>query len=403
KRLPFTKSVELIFKISVYANVLAVLLMYFTASAQTLSRLFVAANWLLGFGYLAISRYFTKRMLVKYGFWQKPIIIIGAGKTAELLANRFSKEPGLGYVIAGLVEDNCAKRPLVKQYPCLGGFSEVEQVILESSVKDIIIAVPGLERNQLIDLVYRIQPYVKNVTIIPDLFGVPLSNMEVETLFNEKTVMLKVRNNLSSVRNKIFKRVFDFVVGLAIFTVISPVLLILMVIVKFDSKGPVLFSGNRLGKNGEEFVCYKFRTMYENSDGLLENYLAQHSDAKEDWTKFAKLKNYDPRVTKAGTWLRKYSLDELPQIFNVLLGEMSLVGPRPYLPRELERMGYQANTILETVPGITGLWQVSGRNEIEFEGRLQIDSWYVRNWSIWHDIVILFKTVGVVLGRKGAY
>jgi len=402
KRLPFTKSVELIFKISVYANVLAVLLMYFTASAQTLSRLFVAANWLLGFGYLALSRYFTKRMLVKSGLWQKPIIIIGAGKTAELLANRFSKEPGLGYVIAGLVEDNCAQRPLVKQYPCLGGFSEVEQVILESSVKDIIIAAPGLERNQLIDLVYRIQPYVKNVTIIPDLFGVPLSNMEVETLFNEKTVMLKVRNNMMMLRNRLFKRTFDLVCSIVGVIAISPILLCIAIAIYLSDPGPAFFAHRRIGANGETFPCYKFRSMITNSQEVLEQYLAVNPAAREEWDSDFKLKD-DPRITKIGNVLRKTSLDELPQLFNVIKGEMSLVGPRPIVDKEISKYGEYISDYYIVRPGITGYWQVSGRSDVDYDSRVQMDSWYVRNWSLWHDIILLFKTVGVVLGRKGAY
>ncbi|MBP2651505.1 MAG: Undecaprenyl-phosphate galactose phosphotransferase, WbaP, partial [Firmicutes bacterium] len=341
--------------------------------------------------------------LVKSSLWQKPVVIVGAGKTAELLANRFSTEEGWGYVIRGLVEDNLEKSSLVKKYPCLGGFTQVEQIVIDSKVKEVIVAAPGLNREKLIDLVWRIQPYVSNVTIIPDLFGVPLSNMEVETLINERVVMLRVKNNLAFFHNKIIKKAFDLVAVITVFPVILIIILILMAIVKLDSKGTALYIGTRLGQKGKLFSCYKLRTMYENSDMRMADYFNSHPLAWKEWRKYSKLKEYDPRVTKVGKWLRKASLDELPQIFNVLRGEMSLVGPRPYLLCELEQMGFQARTILETVPGITGLWQVSGRNEIDFKGRLQMDSWYVRNWSVWQDIILLFKTMGVWLGRKGAY
>ena len=136
---------------------------------------------------------------------------------------------------------------------------------------------------------------------------------------------------------------------------------------------------------------------------LLEEYLQDNPAAADEWEKFAKLKDFDPLLTKMGKWLRKYSLDELPQILNVIKGDMSLVGPRPYLPRERERMGYCLNVIQTTVPGITGLWQVSGRNQISFEDRLHMDMWYVRNWSFWQDVVLLAKTLDVVVNRKGAY
>ncbi|AJQ26011.1 undecaprenyl-phosphate galactose phosphotransferase WbaP [Pelosinus fermentans] len=403
KRLPFWKSVEILFKICAYVSALAIVVMYFTGKAENISRAFIGLTWFFSFIYLISTRYVTKRILVGIGLWQKPVVIVGAGKTAEILAKSFEDEPNLGYKIIGLVEDNYVDRPLIHKYPHIGGFANVEQAVINSRVQDVIIATPGLAREEMLNLVYRIQPYVRNLTIVPDLFGVPLSNMEVETLYNEKTVMLKARNNLSLFRNRFIKRLFDVVTGIFIFSFISPVLVVLYLAVKYDSQGPALHVARRLGKNGEEFLCYKFRTMHVNADNMLEEYFQQNPEAKEEWDKFAKLKNDDPRVTKAGKWLRKYSLDELPQIVNVLIGNMSLVGPRPYLPREKARMGYLANTILETVPGITGLWQVSGRNEIEFEGRLQLDSWYVRNWSVWHDMVLLLKTVNVVLGRKGAY
>jgi undecaprenyl-phosphate galactose phosphotransferase len=143
--------------------------------------------------------------------------------------------------------------------------------------------------------------------------------------------------------------------------------------------------------------------MHVNADKLLEKYFVENAAAKEEWARYAKLKQYDPRVTKIGKMLRKYSLDELPQIVNVLRGEMSLVGPRPYLPREIIDMGHYKNIILETIPGITGLWQVSGRNALTFKERLHMDCWYVRNWSFWLDIVMLIKTVKVVAGKSGAY
>ncbi len=403
KRLPFWKNVEIVFKICIFVSMLAIVVMYFTGKAENISRLFVIFTWLFSFLYLISVRHITKRILVATGLWQKPVVIVGAGKTAELLAKSFEDEPNLGYKIMGLVEDNHTECSLLHRYPYIGRFADAEQAVINSGVQEVIIAAPGLEREELLDLIYRIQPYVRKLTIVPDLFGIPLGNMEVETLYNEKMVMLRARNNLSLFRNRLIKRIFDIVLGMMVFTFILPILLVIYLIIQYDSKGSPLHIAKRLGKGGKEFSCYKFRTMYVGADSLLETYFTQHPEVKEEWEKFAKLKHGDPRVTHVGKILRKYSLDELPQIINVLKGDMSLVGPRPYLPREKERMDYFANIILYTVPGITGLWQVSGRNEIEFEGRLQLDSWYVRNWSVWHDMVLLIKTVNVVFGKKGAY
>ncbi|HJG03885.1 MAG TPA: sugar transferase, partial [Megamonas funiformis] len=166
--------------------------------------------------------------------------------------------------------------------------------------------------------------------------------------------------------------------------------------------GPVFFNAKRIGKNGKLFKCYKFRSMYQNADELLIKHLNNNPELKDQWNKFQKLKGNDIRVTKIGFFIRKYSLDELPQIFNVLKGDMSLVGPRPYLPREKELMNSFYNIIITTLPGITGYWQVSGRSNVTFKKRLEMDNWYIRNWSIWIDIIFLIKTIKVVFCSKGA-
>lgn len=403
KRLPLWQSIGGVLKVSLYATMVTITIMYFSGVSNEISRIFVLLNGFMSFCYLTIARIAIKRCMTKIGLWQKPVIIIGAGKTAEILSSCFQDEPGMGYNIVGLIEDNSDFCPLVKKYPLLGNFGSLERAISDSKVDDVIIATPGLKRDQLVDLVYRVQPLVKNVMIVPDLFGVPLNNMEVRTLFKERTVLLKVSNNLASPINCFIKRNFDLFIGSFVLVVTIPILLILSLLIKLDSYGPALHLEKRLGKNDNEFLCFKFRTMYVNGDEILSEYLNRNPLAKAEWEQYAKLRSFDPRVTKVGYWLRKFSLDELPQIVNVLLGNMSLVGPRPYLPREKVRMGYSLKTILETVPGITGLWQVSGRNNIDFDARLHMDSWYVRNWSLWQDVVILFKTIEVVLSRKGAY
>lgn len=403
KRLQFWQSTERIFRVCFYATGLLIGLLYFLGKAEYVSRGFILIGWIFSFLYIVTARYGMKKIMVALGLWQKPVVVVGAGKTAEILAKTFVEEPGMGYEIVGLIEDNYRDRNLTRHYPHLGTFSHAEQAIAASGVQDVIIATPGMEREELVDLVYRIQPFVKKLTVVPDLFGLPLSNMEVQTWINERTVLLQINNNLASAWNYYFKRIFDIVVGTAILIAVVPILCLLAILIKMDTSGPVFHIGERLGKGGTIFTCYKFRTMYVNGDDMLQQHLDKCPKAKQEWEKYAKLKNGDPRVTKTGQWLRKFSLDELPQIFNVLKGDMSLVGPRPYLPREQKRMTYFANTIFDTVPGITGLWQVSGRNEIEFEGRLAMDAWYVRNWSFWQDVVILLKTVSVVLGRKGAY
>ncbi len=198
------------------------------------------------------------------------------------------------------------------------------------------------------------------------------------------------------------KNVFDFTLT-AIGTIcISPLLVYVAYRIKKESKGDVIYDGGRLGKNGKIFKCYKFRSMYIDGDKILKDYYKEYPEEKMKYAIYHKLEN-DPRVTPFGYKLRRTSIDELPQIFNVLKGEMSLVGPRPYLESELKEMGDFANTILQVKPGITGYWQVNGRSNIDFESRLLMDCWYVRNRTFWLDFKLLWQTIGVVFMKKGAY
>lgn len=201
----------------------------------------------------------------------------------------------------------------------------------------------------------------------------------------------------------VMKRSFDVVATAILIPLLLPILALIALIVRMDSRGPALFLDRRLGRNGCLFTCYKFRTMHVESDRILRDYLNQNPQALVEWRRFRKLRGEDPRVTRVGRLLRRLSLDELPQVFNVLRGDMSLVGPRPYLARERELMGSSRDDILRVRPGITGLWQVAGRNEIAFEDRLKLEAWYARHWSLRLDLAILLRTVFVVFARRGAY
>jgi undecaprenyl-phosphate galactose phosphotransferase len=182
----------------------------------------------------------------------------------------------------------------------------------------------------------------------------------------------------------------------------SPILLLLYIVVFIATKGKPIFTHERIGKEGKEFGVYKFRTMHHNADELLEELLEKDDAIREEWEKEFKLKN-DPRITKIGNFLRKTSLDELPQLINVIKGEMSLVGPRPIVQDEVKKYGEYFKYFKAVRPGITGLWQISGRNDVDYDERVQLDTWYVRNWSIEQDLIILMKTIVTVLLKKGSY
>jgi len=197
------------------------------------------------------------------------------------------------------------------------------------------------------------------------------------------------------------KRLFDIVTSLSIIILLSPLLIYITRKVRKDG-GPAIYGHERIGQSGKPFKCLKFRSMVINSKEVLEELLANDPEARREWDITFKLKN-DPRITSIGHFLRKTSLDELPQLFNVLKGEMSLVGPRPIITAELGRYDDEVEYYLLSKPGMTGLWQVSGRSEVDYSTRVYLDAWYVKNWSMWNDIAILFKTVGVVLKKEGAY
>ena len=180
------------------------------------------------------------------------------------------------------------------------------------------------------------------------------------------------------------------------------VTVVIALLIHLDNPGPIFFAHRRIGQGGREFPCYKFRTMIPDAENVLKDYLAAHPEAREEWERDFKLK-YDPRITHIGAFLRKTSLDELPQVFNVIKGDMSLVGPRPIIAAEIPKYGEYFADFCLVPPGITGMWQVNGRSDTTYEERVQMDTWYVRNWSVWIDIIYLIKTVTVVLARKGAY
>lgn len=402
RRMQFWQVIEKIFQASLYAVVAIVIVLYIGQIAASTSRMFIFLLWLFSFIYLTVFRYLTKKFLEKVQLLQIPVLIIGAGKTAELLVKGIINDAGMGYKIIGLLEDNCVRNGILKRFPVLGKFSDVEAVILKTGVQHVFIATPGLEQEKLTRLIYKVQPLVKNMGIIPNLVGIPMGGIEVESFFYEKLMLLRLKNNLARSWNRYLKTIFDFALTLVGTVAISPILIFIAIWIYKDSPGPVIFKHTRIGKNGKKFPCYKFRSMCIDAKEKLAELLENDPVSKAEWERDFKLKN-DPRITKSGAFLRKTSLDELPQIFNVLKGEMSLVGPRPVIKEELERYGEYVDDYLMVKPGITGMWQVSGRSDIDYTERVLLDSWYVRNWSVWIDIVMLVKTFKVVLLRKGAY
>lgn len=400
--IPFWQRVESLFYSSIY-SIIAILLFFFVrANSTEHSIAFLALLWLASFICLVIMRYLLKRILDERNIFQIPLLIIGAQEEALAFTKSINNDIGMSsYKIVGLISDKTPIKGL-ENYLLLGDFKDIEKIIKSTGINNVLIAIPYLEQMKKQEIIHRVQPLVRNICIIPSLSAIPMGGADLETFFDEKFMLIRIRNNLARNINKLIKLNFDLVIGLLICIPAIPIIVACAIWVKMDSKGPIFYNAKRIGKNGKEFTCYKFRSMYTNGDELLTQYLAKNPVAKKEWDEFQKLHDFDPRVTKAGKIMRKTSLDELPQIFNVLKGEMSLVGPRPYLPREKVMMGRFYNIIISTVPGITGYWQVNGRSDVTFEGRLRMDDWYIRNWSVWIDIILLFKTIKAVFCSKGA-
>jgi undecaprenyl-phosphate galactose phosphotransferase len=259
---------------------------------------------------------------------------------------------------------------------------------------------PGIQKNHLLALVHDLQPLCESIYVVPNLWDLPMTNLQLDGLLEQQVLMLKVSNNLAKPWNRWLKRSFDLILGSVLTLLFFPLMALIGLLITLNSKGPILFSQERLGHQGRRFRCFKFRSMQVNGDEQLAFYLQQNPQLADEWTKYAKLRTHDPRLTGVGRFLRRWSLDELPQLFNVLKGEMSLVGPRPYLPRELDRIGADLPIILAARPGMTGFWQVNGKNRLTLEDRIRLEAWYVRNWSLLLDFVILAKTVKVVLVQE---
>ena len=385
-----------------YSEIFCVVLLYLFKTSNYVSRAYVVIFFAMAFICLCISRQLLIKTCRRLNLMKEAVVFIGAGKTTQKIIDFTRNNNCFGINVAGLFDETPKIKDITEKYHIFRDLEETKDYIQRYKIRTVIIAVPSMEKERLLNLIEDLQPIVRNLMFVPNIVGMPVFNLEVKRLYENNMVLLGIKNNLAKKTNRRIKRVFDIVLGLIICIPATIIILLCYIWVKIDSKGPAFFNAKRIGKNGKEFTCYKFRSMYMNADEILDNYLAKNPEARREWNEFQKLHDFDPRVTKAGKIMRKTSLDELPQIFNVLKGEMSLVGPRPYLPREAELMGEYKQIIITTVPGITGYWQVNGRSDVTFEGRLKMDNWYIRNWSIWMDIELLFKTIKAVFCSKGA-
>lgn len=390
-------------------EVLRTLLIFFVIelSIIALSKLYISRTlWILTWGILFLAVPFTrialKKILISIGWYKKDTVIIGTGKNAKGIYQALNAEFYLGFNVCYFVaSESIDDKALMETVTIIDPQGEdLFSLINVNKSTQFILALDD-ERSLDFWLRYLVAHKCRSVSVIPNMRGVPLYGTDMSFLFSHEMLLLRINNNLAKRSSRILKRTMDIVGSVSIIISLSPVLLVLYFLIKKDG-GNAIYGHPRIGRNGKVFKCLKFRSMVVNSKDVLEELLKNDPEARAEWEKDFKLKN-DPRITKIGNFIRKTSLDELPQLFNVLKGEMSLVGPRPIVKDELERYREDVDYYLMAKPGMTGLWQVSGRNDVDYETRVYFDSWYVKNWSLWNDIAILFKTINVVLKRDGAY
>lgn len=350
---------------------------------------------------LALSlfiRYGFRTLLIRAGYYGRPISVIGAGQTAALAIQHLRAHPAYGLNPVAAYDDNEQLHgTTLHGVPILG---TIEQAITDPRTEQALVSIPGARaeiQQRVVNATYAVFPHT---WVIPDLFGIPNQALQPHNIGS--VASLEVRNNLRSVQSRFLKRTIDLIGAGLGGLLLLPILLLIALAIKLDSPGPAVYRARRLGRNGEPFDCFKFRSMHRDAEAKLNSVLDSNPALKAEFEATHKLKD-DPRVTRVGAFLRKTSLDEFPQLANVLLGTMSLVGPRPIVQGEVPKYGDIYAVYKQVRPGMTGYWQANGRSDTSYDERVGMDNFYVTNWTPWLDIVVLIQTVRVVFARKGAY
>lgn len=367
------------------------------------SRFVFIGSWASSVVLVILFRNLLRGALAKKPWWGIPLVILGAGKTGTMMLDILRKHPYYGFKPAVILDDDPATHRAGGtdgSPPVLGGIDLAPWVSKRFGVHYALVAMPSVPSRDLSRILHKHAHQFVHFLLIPDLFG--LTSLWVTAKDLGGVLGLEIQQNLIRRTPQIIKRTSELFLVVLGGLCILPLLVLLIIAVRIGSEGSIFFSQERVGKNGRLFRAWKFRSMYPNSDSLLKDFLADHPELQEHWNRYLKLPR-DPRVTPIGRILRKASLDELPQLWNVLIGDMSLVGPRPLLEKEIPKYGDGFDLYRKVHPGITGLWQISGRANTSFQERVEFDEYYVRNWSVWLDLYILGRTIKTVIRAEGAY
>ena len=384
------------------ALILMLIVLYLYSQRFDISRFILASGILIFVPLCLIARYAFRRIFFALGLLSTNIIILGAGRTGEIFAEKIIEHPFTACKITGFLDDDENKQgKLIAGFPVLGRLDEFERIYSEYHIDEAAVAISTASRSLLTHILDMVEFHVRQVHYIPDMYMLTTFSDSIRDV--DGMPLISASQGIMNPLNRFIKSIIDYIGAVTALIIFSPLMLWAAWRIKREDGGPVLFIQERVGWKVKHFKVYKFRTMYTDADKRTEE-LFKDPEILANYKKKIKLQ-HDPRQTKIGKLLRMTSIDELPQLLNVLKGEMSLVGPRPLIQSDVDFAygSHIAKKIYTVKPGMTGLWQVSGRSELDTDIRREMNLYYIRNWSLWLDIVILIRTVYVVITEKGAY
>lgn len=381
--------------------IMLVMVILFLFPDLIIARGWLLLAWFLVTGLMGVGRFMARRLVYRLrtrGYLRVPMVIVGANEEGRAVAEQLVSNPTAGVWLAGFVDDHLPEgTEILPGLRVLGGTSALRHIVHQLGIQELTISSSAVSRQSLLEIFHAFgnSGEVK-VRLSSGLFEIMTTGLQVKDI--GRVPLLSVNRVRLTGAEMMLKTALDYVGATLGLIVLSPLFLLIAILIKRSSPGPVFHRRRVMGVGGKEFEAFKFRTMVADAEQMLE----QNPELRAEFEKNHKLKD-DPRVTRVGRWLRRTSLDELPQLLNVLRGEMSLVGPRMITRQEVARYGKWGMNLLTVKPGITGLWQVSGRSDVEYEGRVRLDMHYIRNYTVWLDVQILFQTIPAVMRKEGAY
>lgn len=372
---------------------------FFIFQPPSSSRLLVPFIWAATIVVLSLGRLIVSvamGMLYRLGLGETRLLVVGSGRLGKIIMQHIAANPHLGYSIVGFLHDMNEPPSNFGRFKMLGTLEDLNLVIRSMQVDEVIIALPSTLHEQSIKTVRLCERFGTSFKLVPDLYELSLSRIDMEAI--EGIPLIGIKQASINTYQRFITRVVDIVVALTVMIIGSPLWLCIALAVRLNSPGEVIYKQTRIGWNGRPFKVYKFRSMYKNADQVLTALMTKN----EAEGPLFKMRS-DPRITPIGKFLRRTSLDEFPQLINVVKGDMSLVGPRPPLPNEVAQYQEWQKGRLAIKPGLTGLWQVRGRSDISFDEGVLMDLYYIENWSLHLYFQILLRTIPAVLFSRGAY